>query len=97
MQNVSLIPEGSILTEQMVDQYLAFHPDLNEETAVTGLNHFLAGEGELPAKLMNGNEVFYPLMETYAKANGQPGMPENWKTPLVEVDEKLSGTESSET
>jgi hypothetical protein len=88
MQNVSLIPEGSILTEAVVDAYMLCHPDLNEETAITGLNTFLDGQGELPA-CMNGKEVFYPLMQEYWVKSGHEGeMPEDWKKPLVEVPEK---------
>ena len=84
MQNVSLIPEGSIITAEMVDKYIEFHPvDLDEEKAITGLNTFIAGEGQMPARLMNGNETFYPIMEAYAKAHGQE-MPESWKEKLVE-------------
>jgi len=44
-------------------------------------------KGELPAKLMNGNELWMPLMQAYWNANGHEGdMPEDWKKPLVEVE-----------
>ncbi len=95
MQNPSLVRGDNCVTPQMVDLYLVFHPDLTEETAVTGLNTFADGQGELPAKLMNGNEPFYPLMQVYWNKSGNEGdMPEDWKKPLVEIEQKSSGEDS---
>jgi hypothetical protein len=85
MQNPSLIPQGSIITEKMVDEYMAYYGNLTEETAIGGMNIWIDGQGELPAKLMNGNETFYPIMVAYAKANGLAEMPASWFEKLPEV------------
>jgi hypothetical protein len=83
----------SVVTIDMIEAYAKhFGTSLQDGTQYPGvvgsLRTIESGQGTLVADLMNGNEIFYPLMEAYCKAL-KIEMPEDWKKPLVKVDEKL--------
>jgi hypothetical protein len=81
------------ITKAMIEAYAARYEidlaDGSQEPGIVGsLNMWAEGKGELDAKLVNGNPLFDELRAAYAKANGYEE-PEDWKKPLVDVEEKL--------
>lgn len=87
---MSPIPEGSVVTEDMLDAWCKHYEiadDVSQRPGVlSSLTTLESGVGELPAGLMNGNEVFYPLMQSYWNKSGNEGdMPEDWTKPLVKI------------
>lgn len=97
------------VTKQMVEEYAKrFDIDLadgSQEPGIIGsINTWAEGQGELDAKLVNGNPTFAPVVEAYFKAKGQE-VPESVKVPLTPTDEgatdvmgeKSTGAETAST
>ena len=88
--------EETIISPEMIDAWITYCKEkLGEEVevdaAVGTLKMYENGQGELAADLMNGNELFYPLMQVYYNKGGHEGeMPESWKLPLETVEELVA-------
>lgn len=77
------IPEGSVITDAMVEAYAAFYgTSLEDGSQVPGvvgaLEAFEAGNDELPAMLFDARatrDIFAPLREKYFAAHGLNNVP----------------------
>jgi len=78
-----------MITQEQIDAYIAKYPDNSREAAEGTLALWEKGQGELDAELVNGSEVFAPIVEAYYKANGEE-VPESVKVPLTPVNEGVT-------
>ena len=85
--------QKSVVTPEMVSEYMKFF-GVAEDAAIGSLHMWEQGQGELAAALVNGSEVFLPVVESYFKSKGME-VPETVKVPLVKVEEKLPEAEKA--
>ena len=72
-QEQNPIPEGSVITEEMVVTYQNKYPDVNRDMVISTLLGFESGTGELPADIFDGQDTrstFQPLRKAYFAAKG---------------------------
>lgn len=82
----------SVITLDMIEGFAEFNgTSLEDGSQIPGvigsLRAWESGQGELVAKLVNGNPVFAPLQEAYYKALGQE-VPESEKSPVVDAGDE---------
>ena len=70
MVPVDQIPEGSVITEEMIATWQERFPDNARDVTIGTLVGFEHGRGELPSDLFDGEKapVFAPLREAYFNA-----------------------------
>lgn len=72
-QELHPIPEGSVVTEAMVERWLAIYTEDTRVTAIGTLLNFAEGRGELPAHVFDAVEhrdVFTGLRDVYFRQKG---------------------------
>ena len=72
-QELHPIPADSLVTEEMVERWLAIYPGDNRITTIGTLLNFEQGRGELPAHVFDAvehREIFAPLRDVYFRQKG---------------------------
>ncbi len=73
-QELHPIPEGSVVTEAMVERWMAIYQGEKRPTTIGTLLNFAEGRGELPAHVFDAPEhrdVFSGLRDVYFRQKGQ--------------------------
>lgn len=72
-QELHPIPEGSVVTEAMVERWIAIYEGETRPTTIGTLLNFAEGRGELPAHVFDAPEhrdVFSALRDVYFRQKG---------------------------